>query len=138
MLTPGTTSGNGAFWDFPRGTMIFAHADMANTLAGYLYFIHAPWGWPLLQTPLLGAPHGTNIPLVDAAPLIALLGKLWFSITGQSLNFLGFFALACFALPGVAMTILLAKAGERNLAAAPAARAMAAGRSTRCRPSCRS
>lgn len=67
--------------------------------------------------PLLGAPGGTNIALIDAIPLVALLGKIWFSLSGQSLNFLGFFALACFTLPGPAMPILLAEAGERNLAA---------------------
>jgi hypothetical protein len=94
-------SGGGVFWDFPRGTMIFAHADMANTLAGYLYFVQGgPWGWPLLQVALLDAPGGTNIALVDVIPLVALLGKIWFSLSGQRLNFLGFFALACFALPG--------------------------------------
>jgi hypothetical protein len=44
LLTPGVISGGGVFWDFPRGTMIFAHADMANTLAGYLYFVQGGRG----------------------------------------------------------------------------------------------
>lgn len=115
MFPPGVILGTGAFWKFPHGVVHDSFADMANCLAGYLYFIHGSWALPLLQAPLLGSPAGTNIAFVDAAPLIALIGKLVFTLSGTSVNLLGLFAFACYVLPGFAMTLLLAEAGERRL-----------------------
>jgi hypothetical protein len=116
--------GTGPFWDYPRGTVPGGATDMAQVLVGYLSLLHAPWSWPLLQAPTLLPPAGTNIFWLDAVPLVSLVGKLWFSLTGQVVNLLGAYLFACLALPGVAMTTLLWFAGARGLVAAIAAAAL--------------
>jgi hypothetical protein len=121
--------GNGPFWDFPRGTISGSGSgsadDIADALVGYLYLMHAPWGLPVLYAPDLGAPMGTNVFWLDALPWVSLVGKAVFSLTGVEVNLLGLFVFACFSLPGVAMTALLAVCGERHIAAAIAGTVMA-------------
>ncbi|HVC59475.1 MAG TPA: DUF6311 domain-containing protein [Acetobacteraceae bacterium] len=117
--------GNGPFWVFPRGTIAGAGSgsadDIADALVGYLYLMRAPWALPVLYVPNLAAPHGTNIFWLDAVPWVSLFGKTVFWFTGLPVNLLGGFVFACFALPGVAMTALLATCGQRNICAAVAA-----------------
>jgi len=106
--------GTAPYWEFPQLFEIIGSNDVADVLLGNIYFINAPWGWPLLHIPKLGAPAGTNLYWLDAIPWLALLGKL----AGQHL--LGPYWVVCFVGPGMAMTWLLAEAGERNLAMAVA------------------
>ena len=119
MLPLGLITGTSSFWEFPRGTIFGADNDMANGLVGYLYFVHSPWGWPILDVPNLGAPTGTNIFwLGDAVPFVGLIGKLIFTAAGADFNLLGFYLFASFILTGMAMVTLLAAAHQRNLIAA--------------------
>lgn len=119
--------GYGRFWEFPRGTIGGAGggADMADPLVGYLYLMQSPWTLPLLKVANLGAPQGTNIFWLDCIPWLCLLGKAIFSCTGIAINLFGLFIFACFVLPGVAMTALLAVCGQRHLCAALAATCLA-------------
>jgi len=117
LLPLSLVAGSSAFWHFPRGVVDGGLDDMADALVGYLYFVPTGWHFPLLQAPLLGAPAGTNIFWLDAVPIVALLGKLLHSAIGATVNLLGIYALMCFALPGTAMTALLAALGERSLIA---------------------
>lgn len=108
--------GRGPFWDFPRGIVPGSASDMADGLVGYLYFVQSSWTVPLLHVPNLGAPAGTNIFWIDdAIGWVSILGKLIYASTGVVVNLLGFYLFACFALGGVAMTALIAAAGQRNL-----------------------
>lgn len=109
--------GTSGFWDFPRGTVPGGANDMAQVLVGYTYVVRSPWLLPLLQAPNLGAPTGTNVFWLDAVPLAVLAGKAVFAATGVFVNLLGIFLFLCFALPGVAMTLLLWVAGQRSLPA---------------------
>src|SRR5665213_2124591 len=115
MFPLGLIAGTSAWWDFPHGIITLSHADIGTSLAGYLYFLHAPWGMPLLHVTALGAPVGSNIAFVDAVPLVALLGKIAFTLTGHAVNLLGLWVLACYSLSAPAMALLLWEAGERRL-----------------------
>src|SRR5665213_1761213 len=115
MFPLGLIAGTSAWWDFPHGIITLSHADIGTSLAGYLYFLHAPWGMPLLHVTALGAPVGSNIAFVDAVPFVALLGKIAFTLTGHAVNLLGLWVLACYSLSAPAMALLLWEAGERRL-----------------------
>lgn len=106
----GLVLGTAPYWGFPQLYGPLGSSDVAEVLLGNIYFINAPWGWPLLHIPRLGAPAGTNLYWLDAIPWLALLGKL----AGGHL--LGPYWVLCFVAPGMAMTWLLAEAGQRNLA----------------------
>jgi len=117
-------AGTSRFWDFATGNSInptfsgLTPKDTAQVWATYLYFVKAPWSWPLLQAPLLGPPPGTNVFFGDVVPWVALVGKLLSKALGFPINPYGFYLFASLVAPGCAMTALLATAGQRNLAAA--------------------
>lgn len=118
LLPLDTVAGTGDFWAFPRGTIPNSGQDMETLLVGYTYFVQAPWTIPLLEAPLLGLPPGNNIFWLDPVSWVAVLGKVLCGLTGAFVNPYGVYLLACFALPGVAMTALLAVLGQRTLLAA--------------------
>ncbi|MSP02925.1 MAG: hypothetical protein EXR07_18060 [Acetobacteraceae bacterium] len=118
MLPISLIAGSGPFWEFPRGTLTGSDHDLADVLVGYSYLMRAPWSLPVLRVQNLAPPDGTNIFWLDAVPWLSLVGKAIFSATGIAINLLGIFVLACFVLPGAAMTVVLAAAGQRHFLAA--------------------
>jgi hypothetical protein len=110
--------GQHAFWQFPAGTIYHSQLDMADALAGYLYFVQSPWHLPLFYVSALGTPAGTNVIYMDVVPIVALAGKLIHSLTGVTVNLYGGFLFLCFSLPGVMMTLLLIAVGIRYALAA--------------------
>ncbi|MGH7044822.1 MAG: DUF6311 domain-containing protein [Stellaceae bacterium] len=94
-------TGRGAFWRFPAGI------DMQTVLASYFYYAQSPWHLPLFYVSRLGIPTGTNVIFTDPVPLIAFAGKLIHSLAGVTVNPYGAFLFLCFALPGVAMSLVL-------------------------------
>ena len=100
-------TGRHAFWEFPKGTVGGAGADMAGVLVGYLYYIQSPWHLPLFYVSALGTPAGTNVIYMDVVPIVALIGKLIHSLTGATVNLYGGYLFLCFVLPGVMMTLVL-------------------------------
>ena len=121
MLPVALVLGGGPFWVFPRGTVPGAYMDMGQELVGYLYLVQAPWVLPLLHVPNLVPPAGHNAFWLDPVPWLGLLGKAVHSAFDVVPNMLGIFLLLCFALPGVAMTLLFVATGRRGLAYALAA-----------------
>jgi len=113
--------GTAGFWTFPRGTVPGSQSDMAGALVGYLYFLKAGWNLPLLHVSRLAFPGGSNVFWLDSVPSLALLGRVLREITGQTVNLYGLYMFLAFALPGVAMTWVLAIAGQRHVVAAVAA-----------------
>jgi Family of unknown function (DUF6311) len=125
MLPISVIAGTAPFWRYPHGTVPGSENDMGNYLVAYLNLVQTPWQLPLLFAPNVAAPAGTNIFWLDAVPWVLLVGRLIFTTTGVLVNPFGLYLFACFALPGVAMTGLLATAGQRNLVAAIAGTALA-------------
>jgi len=99
-------AGRHAFWQFPEGTIPGSQNDMAQTLAGYLYYLQSPWHLPLFYVSALGT-GGINVILLGVAPIVALVGKLVHSLTGTTINLYGAYLFLCFAFPGVMMTLVL-------------------------------
>jgi hypothetical protein len=100
-------TGRSAFWQFPHGTIGYGGNDMAQVLAGYLYYVQSPWHLPLFYVSALGTPAGMNVIFTDLVPIVGLLGKLVHSLTGAIVNPYGAYLLLCFIFPGVLMTLVL-------------------------------
>jgi hypothetical protein len=111
-------AGRHAFWQFPAGTIRYSQLDMAQVLVAYYYYVQAPWNLPLFYVTGLGIPTGTNIIMMDAVPVVALLGKLTDSLIGVVVNPYGAFLFLCFALPGVMMGLVLIASRVRYALAA--------------------
>jgi hypothetical protein len=111
-------TGRHAFWQFPKGTVGGSGADMAQVLIGYLYYVQSPWQLPLFHVPAIDPPVGTNVISLDVVPIIALIGKLVYGLTGAIINLYGPYLFLCFALPGVMMALVLIAARIRYAFAA--------------------
>lgn len=106
-------AGRHEFWRFPRGTIGGSETDMAQALAGYLYYVGSSWHLPLFYVASLGMPVGTNIIFLGSVPIVALIGKLTCTLIGATINLYGAYLFLCFALPGVMMTLVLITAKVR-------------------------
>ncbi len=126
-FSPEFLAGGGPFWANPRGAWLMDPDDSIQSIdvltaqVGYLAFLHAPWGLPLFFAPDLGAPEGSSVILVDAVPIVALIGKIWFTATGAVVNPYGVWVGLCFVLSAVFATLLMIALGQRSLLAAIAA-----------------
>jgi hypothetical protein len=109
----GFVTGRSAFWEFPEGTIGGSQVDMATGLVGYLYYVQSPWHLPLFYVSALGTPTGVNVIFTDLVPILALVGKVIYSLTGAATNLYGAYFFLCFALPGVMMTLVLIAARIR-------------------------
>ena len=115
--------GSSPFWRDPHGAISNSWADMAQALSGYDYFVRDKWRLPLFQVNRLGAPGGSNIIYTDSTPIVALIGRLLFRLSGRFFNPFGLWTALCFVASAVSMTLLAAWLGARSLAAAIAATA---------------
>ena len=122
--------GLGPFWANPRGPWlmdadgVIDSIDILTTQVAYTAFLHAPWGIPLFFVPDLG-PNGSSVILVDAVPIVALLGKSLFWITGIAINPYGLWVGSCFLLSALFATLLMIEVGETSLLGAIAATLLA-------------
>ena len=72
------------FWEMPGlddGTL-----DIRNALAGYWWFAHDLWRWPILALRNASWPEGTNAELFDICPLAAIIGKALATALGGRLT----------------------------------------------------
>ncbi|WP_200332539.1 DUF6311 domain-containing protein [Thiocystis violacea] len=102
----------------------FPTGDQNQALVGLLYYLHDAWRFPLFAAANLG-PAGMNIIFTDSIPLLALPAKMWFSLTGQAVNYFGAWVLLCFALQAVAFNLLLREFVTTTLIAVLAATVIA-------------
>ncbi len=109
--------GTAAFWDSPHGIVGQSGADMLTSLSAYDVFVRDAWRWPLLRVVGLGGPAGTNIALADGAPLLALIGRAVYRLTGATPVLFGGWLAACFALNALAATALVRQLGGRTVVA---------------------
>jgi hypothetical protein len=106
-------TGEHVFWRFPRGTIGDSENDMVQVLSTYLYYIQSPWRVQLFYVSGLDAPAGVNATISDFVPIIGLIGKAVYRITGTQTNLYGAFLFLCFLLPGVMLTLVLIAAKIR-------------------------
>ena len=81
--------------------------DNAANWIGYEAFARDAWRWPLFRTTLLAPPDGVNILFTDPIPLMALLGKVVFRLTGWLPNYFGPWLLAAYGLQSLSGYALL-------------------------------
>lgn len=108
--------GTALFWIRPRGFM-GGQIDMSSVVSAYYWFIQDGWRWPLMRIPQANWPDGSNVFALDAAPLVALLGKLVRDASGWQVNLYPAWFVAAFALPGVMLAAVLRAWGQRSLLA---------------------
>ncbi len=111
-------TGRDVWWQSPHKAGGALNPDIATVLVGYFYYVQSPWHLPLFYVSALGTPTGTNIISMDAVPIVALVGKLVHSLTGNMINLFGAYSFLCFALPGLMMTLVLIAAKMRYALAA--------------------
>jgi hypothetical protein len=122
--------GLGPFWANPAGPWLMdpadtmANGDMLDALIGYRAFLHSDWHAPLFLVKDLG-PSGTNVLLLSAIPLVALVGKTLSTLAGFPVNPYGGWLAVCFILSAVFATLVAIEMGQRSLLAACAASLLA-------------
>jgi len=116
----GLVTGTGAFWQS-------AESDRATALIGYLYFVADAWRLPLYHIATLNVPEGASVIFTDSIPLVALAMKVLHAFGVPPWNYFGAWLLCCYALNGMAMTLVLWHAGIRSKAVAVVAALLAAG-----------
>ncbi len=111
-------NGAGEVWNFPGGIIENGANDMADGIVGYYYQLQSPWTLRFLYAPNLAAPGGTNTFWLDPIPWLCFVAKIVHGVTGSLWNPQGAYMASTLVLPGVAMVILVAQLGQRNLIAA--------------------
>jgi hypothetical protein len=107
-------AGTSAFWNNPRGVIAHSWGDMSTSISGVLFFEQDRWRLPLFQVAKLAAPEGTNIIVTDSVPLLALVARMLFRLTGQTINPFGAWAAFCFIGSALSFTWLVSLLGRRT------------------------
>ena len=101
---------------FPAAPLhLAALGDEATSITGQRYFLAAPWAWPLLHTPLLAAPAGTNVALTDSIPLALLVTKPFRAWLDPGASVAQAWLALVLALQPAAAVFALRQTGERRL-----------------------
>ncbi len=119
LFTPAMLLGTGPFWSAPN------YPDMQQHLSAARYFLHDAWRFPLFLTTLIMPPDGVSVVFLDVNPLLALLAKIWFKLTGLTVNYFGPWIAVCYALQGAAFLYLCRSLGLRGWLPAVAATVIA-------------
>nr|MDA8403912.1 DUF6311 domain-containing protein [Desulfobacteraceae bacterium] len=94
--------------NYPRG-------DQAQALTGAIYFIRDEWRFPLFAVQNIGLGFPINVAFMDSIPLFAVLFKLWYGLTGEIVNYSGYWIASCFILQAIAFTLLIRRFSNVNL-----------------------
>ncbi|KAF0280934.1 hypothetical protein FPL11_06470 [Spiribacter aquaticus] len=106
-------SGSSSFWRY-------LVSDRAQHVTGYLYFIQQPWSFDFLKIDHLGSLPNLSVVSTDSIPLVALIGKVYASITGTVWMPFGIWYVACW-LGNALFGVLIARyLGVRNVLATAA------------------
>ncbi|HEX4506193.1 MAG TPA: DUF6311 domain-containing protein [Alphaproteobacteria bacterium] len=119
LFTPPVLLGTGPFWDAPN------YPDMQQHLSAARYFLHDSWRFPVFLTRLIMPPDGVSVVFLDVNPLLAFLAKVWFKLTGLSVNYFGPWIAICYALQGAAFLYLCRSLGLRGVVPAVVCAAIA-------------
>jgi len=109
LFTPAVLLGTGPFWSAPN------YPDMQQHLSAARYFLHDSWRFPIFLTTLIMPPDGVSVVFLDVNPLLALFAKIWFKLTGLTVNYFGPWIALCYALQGAAFLFLCRSMGLRGI-----------------------
>lgn len=84
----------------PREVAFAQQGDWAQSATGTLFFLSAPWTFPLGKLPHLLEPLGTTVGFTDSIPWVACLAKLLVSNAGDGIQLLGPWLALCFFAQG--------------------------------------
>jgi len=108
LFEPSFILGRSVYWTEPFG-------DRITNLIGALYFAHDDWRFPLFYVPGLGFPEGANIVYTDSLPLLALVAKVIFKMTGEWVNYFGLWLFACFPLLAFFIALATKEGGAKDV-----------------------
>ena len=109
LFTPSVLLGTGGFWSAPN------YPDMQQHLSAARYFLHDSWRFPVFLTRLIMPPDGVSVVFLDVNPLFAFFAKLWFTLTGLTVNYFGPWIALCYGLQGAAFLFLCRSLGLRGV-----------------------
>lgn len=96
----GTLSGTDPALHFPQG-------DQAQAQAGAYYYYRDSWRLPLFATAVPGIDGLRSVIFTDSIPLLALLGKIWFKLTGNAADLTTPWLWVCLLGQAFAMVLLM-------------------------------
>ena len=109
LFTPSVLLGTGSFWSAPN------YPDMQQHLSAARYFLHDSWRFPIFLTKLIMPPDGVSVVFLDVNPLFAFFAKLWFKLTGLTVNYFGPWIALCYGGQGAAFLFLCRSLGLRGI-----------------------
>jgi hypothetical protein len=98
---------------------------MTTSISGYDAFIKNSWAVPIFEVSQLGYPQGTNIIYTDSIPIIAIIGRIFYDVTGAAVNPYGAWTVTCFVASAASLTALVGLLGARTIPAACTAAVLA-------------
>lgn len=107
--------GTAEYWNFPQGVVGSSWGDMAAALSGYDSFVQEPWQWPLFHVTRLGGAGGVDVIYTDSTPLLSLMGRVLFQLTGHIVPLYGAWAGACLVGMALASTLLARALGAHSV-----------------------
>jgi hypothetical protein len=114
----GFLTGRSGYWINSRGIRGIVGSDISVALSGYYFFVREHWQLPLFHVDRLGIPQGLAIIFTDSIPILALIGRLIYALTGEVLNLFGWWVAGCFIFLGMSMTGLVAIMGQKSFLSA--------------------
>ena len=114
LLGPAVAFGSSDFWRLPQGAA-GGMIDVRTAMSGYYWSALDLWRWPLFHLPHVNDAGGANAVLVDPVPILALIAKVWRSLTGAVVNLYPIWVTATFALNAAALTMVVRGLGGRSL-----------------------
>lgn len=118
LFEPSFILGRGVYWTEPFG-------DRITHMIGALYYAHDDWRFPLFYVPGLAFPEGTNIVYTDSLPLLALVDKVFFKMTGEWVNYFGVWLFTCFPMLAFFIALAAKEGGAKDLVAVSCAALLA-------------
>ncbi len=114
-----------AFYIFPSDMLLdrwewwekTRNADAVESVLGYIYFAKDSWRWPITATALPDLPEGGNIVYTDSIPIVALIGKIIYNVTGMLPLYLGRWATLAYGMQAFLGWLIFRQLGLRPLTA---------------------
>lgn len=88
--------------------------DNAVEMSAYFRMAQDSWRFPLFSLPMANEPEGSNQLFSGGVPILALVAKVIHSLTGQTVNLLGFWFMLCCVLQAHSVYFLITQITGRS------------------------